>query len=450
MKKNLLFVVLILMCGLLTTNAQYIVFDDVIVPEGAELLNAGSGAVNTITEDAVFLGTSAIQISFAGPEASANWAMSYIRYDAGVDLNEYADGYLNFAMKTTSTSSFNIRVTDGSIKPKIDFIDGADPYGFMRDGEWHTVSIPIADYLALSPDLDLTLIKELFVWRGGATDGSGWIDTEASDFYIDHIHFSDSPFATGGGGDEEFVYSFEEEADVDAWEIFSNGAAGESDLAVVENPDKTGLNSSEMALRFIVNADADPWVGMKNEGSFLGENALVFTEENHIMSMLVYKTKQSDVLLKLEADLDGGDPIEVRLANTMVDEWEELVFDFAAAIGKTFEKLVVFPDFPVAREEGTIVYLDNIKFVSGGTVSTNLFSKSSVKIFPNPTSSKLNVQHADMTGITIRNIAGQTVRNISFHSVGTKTIEVGDLNSGVYFLSVKSESGLHTSRFIKK
>jgi hypothetical protein len=203
MKKTLLSFFSFMVGSLITVNAQFVVFGDALVPVGAQLLNAGSGAVNTITDGQKFTGTSAIQISYAGSGATATWAMAYIIVAtgaAGVDLREYTDGYLNFAMKTTSFSTFNIRITDGSIKPKIVFSSDADPYGFVRGSEeWQKISIPIADFLALTPTLNMAAIKEFFVWRSGATDGTtGWFAAEASDFYVDDISISKTPWSTTG------------------------------------------------------------------------------------------------------------------------------------------------------------------------------------------------------------------------------------------------------------
>jgi hypothetical protein len=116
----------------------------------------------------------------------------------GVDLSEYAEGYLNFVMKTTSNSSFNVRITDGVNKPKVNFVSGADPYGFVRDGEWHKVSIPVADFIALTPELNMAAVKEFFVWRSGASDNTGWIAEEVSVFYIDEISISKTAWSTTG------------------------------------------------------------------------------------------------------------------------------------------------------------------------------------------------------------------------------------------------------------
>jgi hypothetical protein len=261
-------------------------------------------------------------------------------------------------------------------------------------------------------------------------------------------------FAIGANAQLLQPFTFETEEAAASWVIFANGAAmAPENIVVVENPDKSDPNTSANVLQFTVFPDADPWVGMKNEVDLLDADgkAMVFTEDDHIITMMVYKTVISPMIMKLENRMGGGDPLEAKVSNTLVDEWELITFDLSVAIGLTFEKLVVFPDFPTARTDGTVVYLDNI--TSPGAeeiVSSNQISKSSLKVYPNPAENMLFVQQEGMTGFSISNLSGQTVETSIFQSANSKSIELYNLKSGVYFLTAKSERGNFTSRFIKK
>jgi hypothetical protein len=71
---------------------------------------------------------------------------------------------LEFAMKTTSTTSFMVGMKSGNIdgvgQKWITFGGpGSDPYGFVRDGNWHVVDIPMS---AFEPEVDLTAVSEFF------------------------------------------------------------------------------------------------------------------------------------------------------------------------------------------------------------------------------------------------------------------------------------------------
>ena len=97
----------------------------------------------------------------------------------------YATSKLHFDLKTTSTTTFQIGMKSGNTpnlnQTWINFVSGADPYGFVRDGQWHGVDIPMSDF----SNVDLSQVSQLFELLGTA----GAINNIA----IDNIYFS------GGG-----------------------------------------------------------------------------------------------------------------------------------------------------------------------------------------------------------------------------------------------------------
>jgi hypothetical protein len=250
----------------------------------------------------------------------------------------------------------------------------------------------------------------------------------------------------------DYLITFETESDTAGWMVFANGSMpADDDVAVVENPDTTGINPSEMALRFVVNDDADPWAGMVLNNYFTGDSALMITEENHTFTMMVYKTTISNVGLKLEQETGGGGVYEVLVPNTLVNEWELLTFDFSEVIGNTYEALVIFPDFPEMRIQGTVVYIDNIMFGEAPpATSVNLFDRMALKVYPNPAESHLYIQHPGMTGYAISNSLGQMIEKKAFNVTDHRMIELDRLKSGIHFITVQSDKGTQTTRFIKK
>ncbi len=244
---------------------------------------------------------------------------------------------------------------------------------------------------------------------------------------------------------------FESQADTTGWELFANGTSpADDDVIVVTNPDATGLNPTDSVLQFTVNADADPWASIVNNVRFGGDSAITITQENHIMTMMVYKSKISNVGLKLEGEINLGLDLEILVPNTLIDEWEVLTFDFSDAIGSTYEALAIYPDFSEDREEGTVVYLDNIVFGEEVSTSARLPEELGLKVYPNPVLDKLYVQHPGITGYSISNSLGQLVEKSVFGATNFKTIEVSKLKSGIHFITVQSKDGIQTTRFIKK
>ena len=84
--------------------------------------------------------------------------------------------------------------------------------------------------------------------------------------------------------------------------------------------------------------------------------------------MMVYKSVLSDVGIKF-ATPSGGSTGEIKVANTVINQWEELTFNFAGKVGETNDQIIIFPDFQ-ARTTDNITYVDNITF-SAGSVSSD-------------------------------------------------------------------------------
>ncbi|MCK9210481.1 MAG: T9SS type A sorting domain-containing protein [Ignavibacteriaceae bacterium] len=138
------------------------------------------------------------------------------------------------------------------------------------------------------------------------------------------------------------------------WNIFSNGPTDSTALSVVDNPNTTGINTSAKCLKYIVKAAGDPWSG------FWGQSAgpITLTADNCIITLMVYKDVISNFDFKLEPP-----NVDHNVANTLINQWEKLTFDYTSDIGKTAATITMIPDFPAARTAGSVNYIDNIEFI---------------------------------------------------------------------------------------
>ena len=118
-----------------------------------------------------------------------------VKYDLSAWDNPNAT--LNFSMKTTSATTFYIGMKSGNLigpppvwggnndgpagvgQVWIKFAPGSDPYGFVRDGNWHAIEIPIAD---IAGDTDLSQVSQLFQILG--------VDGAISNIELDDIHYA--------------------------------------------------------------------------------------------------------------------------------------------------------------------------------------------------------------------------------------------------------------------
>ncbi|PWA09312.1 putative Ig domain-containing protein [Flavobacterium laiguense] len=153
-------------------------------------------------------------------------------------------------------------------------------------------------------------------------------------------------FETGGQGSTWSFASFEN----------STGIGFEK----VVNPFATGINTSATVGKFTALVAGQPWAGCESAG--IGKFSL--NASNAIVKIMVYKSVISDVALKFSI-ASGGAQAEIKVANTKINEWEELTFDCSANIGKgesiDIEKIIFFLDFQ-ARTTENVCYFDNVTF----------------------------------------------------------------------------------------
>lgn len=90
-------------------------------------------------------------------------------------------------------------------------------------------------------------------------------------------------------------------------------------------------------------------------------------------------------------------------------------------------------------------YVWNVKYTSA-----NQISGTSFKVFPNPVANRITLQSSDMKGLTISDLLGRTLKTYKFGAVNSKEIDMSDLKSGIYFISVETSKGTYTSKIIKK
>ncbi len=139
-----------------------------------------------------------------------------------------------------------------------------------------------------------------------------------------------------------------------SWSVGENGT--NPDMEFVANPSATAPNTSATVAKFTAEATGASWALVITED--VGE--FTFDVEHAVVKVMVYKSVISNVGVKFEGDI----ATEILVANTKINEWEELTFDFSDYIGNTYNKLVFIPDFD-ARSQDNIVYWDNFTYEAG-------------------------------------------------------------------------------------
>jgi hypothetical protein len=138
------------------------------------------------------------------------------------------------------------------------------------------------------------------------------------------------------------------------------GSFGGADATVVDNPFKTGINTSDKIWKFTKNVGAEVYAGTYTP--LASPNGVPINIDNGSkFKMMVYSSEVGKNLHFQIEDGNGYTPgIDVPI--TVANQWQELTFDFSGSgipAGKIFNQYVFQYDLP-SKGTGTVIYIDNI------------------------------------------------------------------------------------------
>lgn len=87
-----------------------------------------------------------------------------------------------------------------------------------------------------------------------------------------------------------------------------------------------------------------------------------------------------------------------------------------------------------------------------GTAGTNDVLASKFSIFPNPASNVIGFSNADnilVNGVVITDLNGRTVKTVNYAGVTEAQINVSDLATGMYMMTVSSDQGTMSKKIVK-
>ena len=269
----------------------------------------------------------------------------------------------------------------------------------------------------------------------------------------------------GGGGEEPPIVEgplspIDFEADgIGAdftWDVFENG--DNPAVEIVDNPDPSGVNTSARIARITARAEGASFAGAttRDVGTFL------LDETNNQISIMVWKSVISDVGIKLETASGFAFP-EIKQANTVTNQWEELTFDFSGVDNPTDEPwngITIFPDFR-ERDTETVTFFDNITFSEDGTVTSvedtdgipnkfelsqnfpNPFNPSTQITFTLPATQEVTLKVYDIMGREVATLLNNTRQAAGVHAV---TFDASRVSSGVYFYRLSTATNSITRK----
>ena len=277
-------------------------FGGAVTVSAADPVNASNKVMKTTKPNGAqtWAGTTVGQLGAKVPFTAANTKMSVRVYSpaAGIPV------LLKVEEKTNSANSVETIATT------------------TVANAWETLEFNFANHSSGTPALNLArnydVVNIFFDFGNG---GSGKV------FYFDDI-----TFVTGGPATLSLPLTFEATTLNYSWTDFDGGNA-----SVIDNPNKTGINTSNKVGRMIKGA-GQPW-----GGSFLTLNGPIPFAAGATLKMKVWSPRAgAKVLLKVENSANTAQNFEKEVTTTVANAWEDLSFDYSGInLANQYDRVVL-------------------------------------------------------------------------------------------------------------
>lgn len=248
---------------------------------------------------------------------------------------------------------------------------------------------------------------------------------------------------------QELPLRFNVDTDVVDWNAYTlfqfEGAA----LARVENPDKSGINTTDFVVRY-AKATGQAWAGF-----FYETDEIMSIGENSVFRLKVWSPRANvQALFKAEmraaSDVTTGD---VFTTIPVANQWVQLEWDlsgFADELGDApLDRVVVIMDLPGGAGDGSdnfVWYLDDFEFIADASTSVER-NENEIPVslglnqnYPNPFNPTTNIifdlPNSGFATLEVFNMIGQRVSVLVNENLGagqyTATFDASNLSSGVY------------------
>jgi hypothetical protein len=219
-------------------------------------------------------------------------------------------------------------------------------------------------------------------------------------------------------------------------------------FSIVDNPFPSGINTSSKVMKFIRRGTTN---GGQNWGGFWANcfPSLDITSLKYIHAK-AWKPRFSPLRFKIEAGTTGTLEIVSSNQQTLMNEWEDFVFDFTSMDG-TYPIVAFMPDFevPLTLTGDIEIYFDDIVLSDKPyqiLTGTALLNSEKINIFPNPAHDLVTLAgNQEFQRICIYDVMGRIKKEIRNKvEKGNIRINVSDLTAGVYIISLVDANGIQS------
>lgn len=392
--------------------------------------------------NAVYAGTPPL-VAIANPkQGPTNLSDKVGQYNDPKD--EWSALTIDYGTKTIDFTRFNqlsIKIWSSKVVPLLFKLEGGTSPAVEKSatvskvGDWVTYKIDFSDQKGKNH-------KKISIFFN-----AGVAHTTDDIYYIDDVEWQSEPI-TGCVTDIETPVVFT---------YFANKDFDGKPIEIVNNPKKTGINTSAKVLKFDRRPGAEIFAGAFTDLAA----PMKWLNNKYVIRAKVLMDHIGNFTAKVEPGIGGtGAVYEISVANTKINEWEEITVDFTGKITGTeqYKRLTIFFDLllPVAATS-QVSYLDDIVVGNGaGCGTSSIFDPLVVEklsVFPNPAVNELTVKNTGkIKRFEITNLLGQNVKTVILvNAFDNQTISLEGLDKGMYILSAYNEKGIiANSRFVKE
>ncbi|MHA3789366.1 T9SS type A sorting domain-containing protein [Flavobacterium hauense] len=251
-------------------------------------------------------------------------------------------------------------------------------------------------------------------------------------------------------GDTAFFTVYQTDADLLALGLSGAGTAGSANFTVTGTAPNQQIVMTEGSDNLLVSvplefpADAPAYatfkaVALGNANATPAYDVIALTSDD-LTAMAAATT-----LEEFAAALDAA-AVLLTVTNVSKTEAELKNVDLADYAGETI--LLGFRH----HNSGTLpayLFIDDLT-VATGVAGVNENVLASLSVYPNPTSDVVNVAvDALVSNVAIADLNGRTVKSVKFDGVSNASVNVSDLASGIYMMTVSSDKGTTTKKIVK-
>ncbi len=272
--------------------------------------------------------------------------------------------------------------------------------------------------------------------------------TGGGTYYFDNIKWSRAGYNGCVVDNETALTTFD-------FIYFANGALENTFAEVIDNPNPSGINTSSKVGKFVKVGDALPFAGMYTSPDL--EAAIDWNGVKTVKAK-VHMDHIGNFAVKVEGSATGAPGFEIPVANTLINQWEELTFDFAVVPDNgEYRRLTLFFDLGIdATGTDVTSYYDDIVIGAGKCGSVSTFSPAEVvamRVSPNPTTDFLLVENMDgVARLEVFDLLGRRVAVANTSGDTYTDLNVSQFPAGMYLLNGFDRTGalVGKAKFVKQ